>query len=117
MKYTGTHIVLDIFGCDYEQLENQQNIISIMEELTKVLKTKILVESCHKFSPQGISLILIISTSHITVHTWPENKYVGIDVFTCSDEDYDIEKIEEYFRSKLVCNKIESKKIYRGVII
>lgn len=115
-NYTGVHIVLDIFGCNYEQLENQAYLIRIMEDLTKTLGTNVLTETCHKFSPQGISMVLIISASHITVHTWPENHYVGIDIFTCADTDYDINAIEEYFRSTLICDRIESKKIYRGIM-
>lgn len=115
-NYTGVHIVFDIFGCDYEQLENQAYLTRVMEELTEILGTKILAESCHKFTPQGISLVLIISASHITVHTWPENQYIGIDLFTCADTDFDIITIERYFRNHLICNKIESRKIYRGVV-
>lgn len=114
-NYTGVHIIFDIFGCDDEQLENQTYIIRVMEDLVNILNTNILVESCHKFSPQGMSLVLIISASHITVHTWPEDQYIGIDIFTCSDIDYDINTIEQYFRKRLICSKIESHKIYRGI--
>lgn len=38
----------------------------------------------HKFSPQGISLVCILNSSHIAVHTWPENNYLHIDLVTCS---------------------------------
>ena len=115
-KYTGVHIVLDIFGCVYEQLENQTYLVSLMEKLTDVLGTNVIVETCHKFSPQGISMVLIISASHITVHTWPEDHYVGIDIFTCEDTDYNVEQIEKYFKEKLICNRIKSQKIYRGLV-
>ena len=114
-KYVGVHVVLDIFDCDYNQLENQTYLISVIEQLTSILGTDVIVETCHKFSPQGISMVLIISASHITVHTWPEDHYIGIDIFTCEDTDYNVEMIEEYFKENLICGRIESKKLYRGV--
>ncbi len=39
----------------------------------------------HKFSPQGVSGVVVISESHLTIHTWPELGYAAIDVFTCGD--------------------------------
>ncbi len=40
-------------------------------------------DSFHKFSPQGVSGVVVIAESHITIHTWPEYKYAAVDVFTC----------------------------------
>jgi len=44
----------------------------------------ILGESFHQFSPQGVSGVIIIAESHLTVHTWPEHGYAGADIFTCA---------------------------------
>jgi S-adenosylmethionine decarboxylase proenzyme len=43
----------------------------------------VLGESFHQFSPQGVSGVLIIAESHLTIHTWPEHGYAGADIFTC----------------------------------
>jgi S-adenosylmethionine decarboxylase proenzyme len=43
----------------------------------------VLGESFHQFSPQGVSGVIIIAESHLTVHTWPEHGYAGADIFTC----------------------------------
>jgi len=37
----------------------------------------------HKFSPQGVSGVVVISESHLAIHTWPELGYAAVDVFTC----------------------------------
>jgi S-adenosylmethionine decarboxylase len=42
-------------------------------------------ECFYEFSPHGISGVLIISESHICIHTWPEHAYAAIDIFTCGD--------------------------------
>ena len=37
----------------------------------------------HKFNPYGLSGVVVIAESHITIHTWPEYGYAAVDVFTC----------------------------------
>ena len=39
----------------------------------------------HKFSPQGVSGVVVISESHLAIHTWPELGYAAVDVFTCGE--------------------------------
>ena len=39
----------------------------------------------HKFAPQGVSGVVIISESHLTIHSFPEHGYASIDVYTCGD--------------------------------
>src|SRR5690606_10723787 len=39
----------------------------------------------HQFSPQGVSGVVVISESHLAIHTWPELGYAAIDVFTCGE--------------------------------
>lgn len=39
----------------------------------------------HQFAPQGVSGVIVISESHLAIHTWPELGYAAIDVFTCGD--------------------------------
>ena len=41
----------------------------------------------HKFAPQGVSGVVIISESHLTIHSFPEHGYASIDVYTCGDLD------------------------------
>ena len=41
----------------------------------------------HAFSPYGVSGVIIIQESHLTIHTWPEHQYAAIDIFTCGELD------------------------------
>jgi S-adenosylmethionine decarboxylase len=72
-------------------------------------------ETFHHFSPCGISGIVNIAESHISIHTWPEYRYAAADVFTCGDSVYP-EKA-----AKLIIEKLESKnhsliELKRGVL-
>ncbi len=39
----------------------------------------------HEFNPFGISGVVVISTSHLSIHTWPEYRYAAVDIFSCED--------------------------------
>jgi S-adenosylmethionine decarboxylase proenzyme len=54
-----------------------------MLEAAKKSGATVLGESFHQFSPQGVSGVIIIAESHLTIHTWPEHGYAGADIFTC----------------------------------
>lgn len=114
MNYTGYHVVLDIFGCCCDELEDTDCILNKLEGVTELLDTKIVSKTYHKFEPQGLSAAFIISASHITIHTWPENGYIGVDIFTCS-ECFDKDIVVDYFKNNIQCKEIICHKIYRGV--
>lgn len=41
----------------------------------------------HKFSPTGVSGVVVIAESHFSIHTWPEEGYAAVDFYTCGDLD------------------------------
>ncbi len=47
----------------------------------------VMSDAFHKFSPQGVSGTVVISESHLSIHTWPEKRYVAVDIFTCGGLD------------------------------
>lgn len=67
----------------------------------------------HKFKPQGISLVYILGTSHMAVHTWPENEYLHIDLITCS-ADKAVEDLETVAKEIFKNNNLKvNEVIYR----
>lgn len=111
----GHQVLIDIYECDYERMENMEYIQDMMFELAKILKTNIRKIAFEKFNPYGISGVLIISESHITIHTWPEYRYVGIDIFTCSKK-VEYNSAIDFLLKKLDTKKYEIKEIQRGKI-
>ena len=83
MKALGKHLLLELNGCDYKLLNDIGFIKEIMLAAAKESGATVLGESFHQFSPQGVSGVIIIAESHLTVHTWPEHGYAGADIFTC----------------------------------
>jgi S-adenosylmethionine decarboxylase len=83
LKALGKHLLLELNGCDHKLLNDISFIKETMLAAAKESGATVLGESFHQFSPQGVSGVIIIAESHLTVHTWPEHGYAGADIFTC----------------------------------
>lgn len=85
MNGLGRHILAEIYGCNSEILNDRDTIEKVMVESALRAGAEVREVAFHKFIPQGVSGVVIISESHLTIHTWPELGYAAVDVFTCGD--------------------------------
>jgi S-adenosylmethionine decarboxylase len=79
----GIHILIELNDCNRELLNDLETIREIMLAAAVGCGATVLGESFHQFSPQGVSGVVIIAESHLTIHTWPEHGYAAADIFTC----------------------------------
>ncbi|MEB3830316.1 adenosylmethionine decarboxylase [Phormidium sp. CCY1219] len=84
-SYGGTHCILELYDCPGELLDNAEAIAKTLREAAKVARSKVLNEVLHEFDPQGVTALLLLAESHISIHTWPESGYAAVDVFTCGE--------------------------------
>jgi S-adenosylmethionine decarboxylase len=83
LKALGKHLLLELNDCDPKLLNDISFIREIMLAAANESGATVLGESFHQFSPQGVSGVILIAESHLSVHTWPEHGYAGADIFTC----------------------------------
>ena len=81
----GQHVLVELYGCNSELLDNVSSIEQIMCDAAERSKATIINVSFHHFSPYGVSGVVVIQESHLAIHTWPEYGYAAIDVFTCGN--------------------------------
>jgi S-adenosylmethionine decarboxylase proenzyme len=81
----GRHILVEAWGCRNESLNDLPGIRRAMINAAEAAGATVLDVSFRRFAPQGVSGVVIISESHLTIHTWPEYGYAAIDLFTCGD--------------------------------
>jgi len=105
------HFIVEVFDLDKIFLLNTSSLINQTKELINVLGLNIVKETYHDFSPFGTTLIFILSTSHFSLHTWPENNYLHIDLLTCKTGDLTENSFFEAIKSIFKTNKIELRKI------
>jgi len=114
MKQLGRHILAEIYGCDPQILNNKEFIEKIMVESALKAGAEVREVAFHKFSPQGISGVVIISESHLTIHTWPELGYAAVDVFTCG-ESVNPWNACDYMTEFLKAKSMTATEIKRGI--
>lgn len=86
MQSLGRHVLAEVHGCRFEILNDLKKVQDIMVNAALEAGAEIRELVFHKFSPQGVSGVVVISESHLAIHTWPELGYAAVDVFTCGEK-------------------------------
>ncbi|MGS0746696.1 adenosylmethionine decarboxylase [Syntrophomonas erecta subsp. sporosyntropha] len=86
MQSLGRHVLAEIYGCRFEVLNDIKKVEDIMINAALEAGAEVREFVFHKFSPQGVSGVVVISESHLAIHTWPELGYAAVDVFTCGEK-------------------------------
>jgi S-adenosylmethionine decarboxylase len=84
-KFLGRHLIAELYDCDEEILNNVTEIEYQMTKAAIECGSTIVTSTFHRFLPHGVSGAIIISESHLAIHTWPEYKYASLDIYTCGD--------------------------------
>ena len=82
MKFAGTHLLVDLW--EATNLDDPELIDRTLREAAVTAGATILHSHFHHFSPNGgVSGVVVLAESHISIHTWPERNYAAVDVFMC----------------------------------
>lgn len=116
----GQHLTLDFYDCDKELLKDSDFIYNVLDELPYLIGMKKLTKpslivyegDSTTFDKGGISGFVIIAESHISIHTFVEQSFASVDIFSC--KEFDIGKVESYLIYKLKAGKLERNLINRG---
>ncbi len=81
----GLHYVFDLYGCRKEPLETVGNIQLLLQEVVHVVGLHPIGEKYNQFSPHGVTGFILLEESHISIHTWPEENFAALDIFSCRD--------------------------------
>jgi S-adenosylmethionine decarboxylase len=109
MDTTGKHLLCDIWFND--EVDNKfcmEFAATVEEELT------VMHRSVYEFEPVGITIAYILSESHFTLHSYPEHKYVSLDIYICNDS-IDLDAILEKMLTHKSVVKMNKQTITRGV--
>ena len=81
---SGKHLIIDIKNIpNPETINNIEKLKAIMDNICEKYEFQVLNKIEHKFEPQGLSIIYLLSESHMTIHTFPERNYIAFDLYTC----------------------------------
>ena len=81
----GDHFLLNLYECDVNKLNDERFLVELFERAVIAGRMTLLNLITHKFEPHGITAVALLSESHISIHTWPENGSCAVDVYTCGE--------------------------------
>ncbi|RFU65965.1 adenosylmethionine decarboxylase [Peribacillus glennii] len=113
METMGRHVISELWGCDFEKLNDMDFIEKTFVNAALKSGAEIREVAFHKFAPQGVSGVVIISESHLTIHSFPEHGYASIDVYTCGDLNPNI--AADYIAEALNAQTRENIELPRGM--
>ena len=113
--YLGRHILAEFFDCDPNVLNNPALVEKYMLDAALECGATIVNKCFHLFAPHGVSGVVIISESHLAIHTWPEFGYAAVDLFTCG-EQCDPKVSYEFLKRKFNSRDAKYTQLNRGLM-
>lgn len=83
MDALGRHLLLELRDCNKAVLDDLRYLENALVSAAEEAGATVLGKSFHQFAPQGVSGVVLIAESHLSLHTWPEHAYAAVDIFTC----------------------------------
>lgn len=114
MNTFGRHLLVEYYDCDKSMLDNLEAIEALFIKAAKAADASIVQSTFHRFAPQGVSGVVVIEESHLSIHTWPEHGYAAVDFYTCGASDP--EKAHPVLCDGLGSKRFEMMVINRGVL-
>lgn len=114
----GPHLMIDAYGCDKAKLEDLGLVASILDELPPAIDmTKIMPPYVFRYSGEvpedwGVSGVVLIAESHISIHTFPEKGYLSFDMFSC--REFDVDYATDYIVREFGAQRFERQLVSRG---
>lgn len=113
MDTIGRHVIAELWECNEDKLNDIVFIEKLFVDAALKAGAEVREVAFHKFAPQGVSGVVIISESHLTIHSFPEHGYASIDVYTCGDR-IDPNVAADYIAEALDAKSIERVELPRG---
>lgn len=115
MKALGCHIVAEMSLCDPEILTDLEGVQKAMVEAAEVANAEVREIAFHRFIPHGVSGVVVIAESHLSIHTWPEIGYAAVDIYTCGGHTDPMLALQ-YLSKQFHCQRMTTTTIDRGVL-
>jgi S-adenosylmethionine decarboxylase proenzyme len=114
MKTLGRHLIVEYADCTAGHLDDIDFIKKSLLEAVRRSGATIIDSVFHRYAPQGVSGVVVIAESHMSIHTWPEYNYAAVDFFTCGNT-VDPYLAKEYIKEMLGSEQVSVTEVARGI--
>ncbi|MDW7710901.1 MAG: adenosylmethionine decarboxylase [Deferrisomatales bacterium] len=113
MKAFGRHLLVEYRDCDRDTLDDLDGIEDAMRQAAVQADATVVASVFHPFSPQGVTGVVVVEESHLSIHTWPEHGYAAVDFYTCGD--CEPQRAHDFLRDYLGARRTEVLHVDRGL--
>lgn len=111
----GVHYLVDLWNCNPKLLNYRVFLRLVLRKSSDILGTKVINECFHQFYPQGVTGLLLLAESHISIHTFPEHNFASMDFYLCNLAR-DTTKAIQWISKQLETEEIVIDEVYRGYL-
>ena len=108
-EFHGEHYLASYFDCDQSAITDVHALKAALLQAAGKSGATILESVDHVFPPNGFTMVILLSESHASIHTYPEHRACFVDLFTCgshcSYKKFD-EALKQYLKPGRVSQKI-----------
>ncbi len=114
----GPHLILEAYGCDKQSLADMNLMSQTLDaypaklDMTKIMPPYVFTYHGAVEDDWGVSGVVLIAESHISIHSFPDKGFVTLDIFSC--RDFDVDAAIEYFSSVFKPESYEKQLLMRG---
>ena len=109
----GKHLIAELWVRDPDLIDDPEVVRESLLAACRRGNFSVINLEVHEFAPYGVTGVVLLAESHMSIHTWPEYRYAAVDVFTCGGEAWDA--LEELER-RLDVEHMEVQELDRGVL-
>ena len=113
MKILARHLTADLFNCQNSQLNDNELILDMLKKILQDLELQLISFSTETLDSGHNALMLVLADGHITLHIYPDMKYVALDVFLCQ-ENAEPDKLGQAIRTFFKPDKTKTTVLKRG---
>lgn len=110
----GKHSIADLWGCDGHQIDNLAFMKSLCDLAANATGASVVNISYKDFEPQGLTVLVLLEESHLSIHTYPEFGFVAFDCYTCSNDCFP-QKALEVMKLILKPTNVSEQFLERGI--
>lgn len=114
MNSLGRHLLIELHGCEPSILDDSDTVKDLLIRAASLMCVTVLGVLTHRFEPQGVTAIVMIAESHLSIHTWPEYGYAAVDIFTCNGEIPD--QVQSCIAEVLKASQVHAVEVKRGIL-
>ena len=111
----GIQYAIELYTCAADRIADCASVEARLRAVGRQIGATILSGHFHQFDPTGVSGVLVLSESHLAIHTWPEHRYAAVDLFTCGPRLLDGDAAAEHLARALGAQRTRTERAERGV--